>query len=279
MKQKFKLIDNDEWLLPVADAVAERYERYLSGSKQIKDSYGSISKFADGYKYYGINFDKEKDGWYYREWAPNAIQLYFFGDFNQWNRFSHPMKRNEKGDWEIFLDRTTFENTFIHKSKVKVLVHSDRGRHERIPVYITRVVQDEKTPNFSGQIWMPKKKKRVRKGRKKFDVRTIKTPLIYECHVGMAQEKDGVGTYTEFADIVLPRIEKAGYNIIQLMAIAEHPYYGSFGYHVSNFFAASSRFGTPEDLVYLIDTAHNMGIGVIMDLVHSHTVKNSLRME
>ena len=92
----------------------------------------------------------------------------------------------------------------------------------------------------------------------------------------MAQDAEKVGTYTEFKDNILPRIASAGYNAIQIMAIQEHPYYGSFGYHVSSFFAPSSRCGTPEELKELIDTAHQMGISVIMDIVHSHAVKNEV---
>ena len=97
--------------------------------------------------------------------------------------------------------------------------------------------------------------------------------MIYEAHIGMATSSEKVGTYREFTENVLPVIIKAGYNTIQLMAIQEHPFYGSFGYHVSSFFAASSRYGTPEDLKELIDTAHAAGLRVIMDLVHSHSVQ------
>lgn len=97
---------------------------------------------------------------------------------------------------------------------------------------------------------------------------------IYEAHVGMGSEDPKVGSYREFADTVLPRIKALGYNVVQLMAIMEHAYYGSFGYHVTSFLAPSSRFGTPEDLKYLVDTAHGLGLVVIMDLVHSHAAKN-----
>ncbi len=98
--------------------------------------------------------------------------------------------------------------------------------------------------------------------------------LIYEAHTGMAQERQGVGTYREFSDRILPLIKEEGYNAVQLMAVAEHPYYGSFGYHVSSLFAPSSRFGTPEELKALVDRAHALGLRVIMDLVHAHYVKN-----
>lgn len=92
----------------------------------------------------------------------------------------------------------------------------------------------------------------------------------------MAQEEERIGNYNEFRKKILPRIAKDGYNAIQIMAIQEHPYYGSFGYHVSSFFAPSSRFGTPDELKQLIDEAHALGIAVIMDIVHSHAVKNEV---
>lgn len=97
---------------------------------------------------------------------------------------------------------------------------------------------------------------------------------IYEAHVGMSSAEEKVNSYRDFADHVLPRIKALGYNCVQLMAIMEHAYYGSFGYHVTSFLAPSSRFGTPEDLKYLVDTAHSMGLLIIMDLVHSHAAKN-----
>ena len=172
----------------------------------------------------------------------------------------------------IVSDETVYKERFAHQSLVKVLVHSDLGWQERIPAYIRRVVKDETTHNFTGQVWLPPQK---------FDwegdrpATVLKEPLlIYECHPGMAQEKPGIGTYAEFAEYIIPYIKNSGYNTIQMMAVAEHPYYASFGYHVSNFFAVSSRFGTPENLKYLVKKAHQQGLAVIMDVVQSHTVKN-----
>ncbi len=151
-----------------------------------------------------------------------------------------------------------------------MIVHRPGGQGERLPAYATRVVQDPVSHLFSAQVWDPATKYKWQVEKFKPDTRPL---LIYECHIGMAQEKEDVGTYAEFRDLILPRIAADGYNAIQIMAIQEHPYYGSFGYHVSNF-AASSRFGTPEDLKSLIDRAHELGIAVIMDIVHSHAVKN-----
>lgn len=267
-----KLVKDDPWLKPAEEEIRNRMSRYGSRMEQIRNAAGSLKKFAEAYHYFGITYDTKKKGWYYREWAPNAQDIYLFGDFNNWQRYTHRLTKNAYGIWEIFLDEATYKDRFVHQSLIKVLVHSDDGWHERIPAYINRVVQDKATTNFSGQLWFPKRKFDWEGDR--FDIGSLGELLIYECHVGMAQEKEEVGTFVEFADYVLPYIKNSGYNTIQLMAIAEHPYYASFGYHVSNFFAVSSRFGTPEELKYLIRKAHEQGLAVIMDLVHSHTVKN-----
>ncbi|MGV3539008.1 MAG: alpha amylase C-terminal domain-containing protein, partial [Rufibacter sp.] len=152
------------------------------------------------------------------------------------------------------------------------VIGADGSARDRISPFAFRAIQDPDTYDFSGQVWCPEKT--FTWSDKAFTIKDITQPLIYECHVGMAQEKHGVGTYREFADNILPRIKETGYNCLQIMALAEHPYYGSFGYHVSNFFAPTSRFGTPEDLKYLINEAHKMGLAVIMDLIHAHAVKN-----
>lgn len=266
------IVEKDPWLLPAKDLVVDRINRFSYKFNQLTSHYGSLENFAYAYNFLGINFDEARNGWHYREWAPEAYGLYLAGDFNNWNSHSHPLKRIENGVWEIFLEYELYKDTFTHGSKIKVWVDASNGFLPRIPAYITKVIQDEDTKNFSGQLWFPKK-----------DTTTLpvthvpELPLyIYECHVGMAQETEGVGSYRDFADKILPWIRSLGYNTIQLMAIQEHPYYGSFGYHVSNFFAPSSRFGSPEDLKYLINKAHSMGLTVIMDLVHSHTVKNLL---
>ncbi|MGC8865941.1 MAG: alpha-amylase family glycosyl hydrolase [Bacteroidales bacterium] len=270
--RRLQLVKDDPWLEPVEEEVFNRYMRYKSRLSQITAQYGSLLRFADAHNYFGIHFSKKDKGWYYREWAPRARDLYFMGDFNHWDRHSHHMTCLESGVWEIFLPYDQYKDRFVHGSRVKVLVHGNNGWYERIPVYIRRVVQDENTKDYAGQLWFPSNPFDWQGD--KYRIPTDEPPLIYECHVGMAQEEPRVGTYREFADNVLPHVKACGYNMIQVMAIAEHPYYGSFGYHVSNFFAPSSRFGTPEDLKYMIRKAHEMGIGVIMDVVHSHTVKN-----
>ncbi len=270
--KKLKIVKEDPWLEPVEKEVFDRYQRYINRLNEITSQWGSLLKFANAHNYLGIQYSKKDKGWYYREWAPRAFDLYLMGDFNNWDRFSHHLEKKDNGIWEIFLPYDLYKDKFIHGSKVKVLVHGRNGWHERIPVYIRRVVQDPNTKDFTGQLWFPAHPYDWEGDN--YRISGKEAPYIYECHIGMAQEEPRIGTYREFADNILPHIKTCGYNMIQIMAIAEHPYYGSFGYHVSNFFAPSSRFGTPEDLKYLIHKAHLMGLGVIMDIVHSHTVKN-----
>ena len=259
---------------PYAEVIQRRHDRYQVALQAITNYAGSIVEFASSHEYYGIQVDPIRKGWTYREWAPHAQALYLIGDFNGWNRTSHPLRKNLRGDWEIFLPQSQYQEVFVHGSKLKVrVIGANNSDLDRIPAYIRRVVQDEETKDFAGQLWFPEQA--FSWTDQKFALKkSASMPLIYECHVGMAQEKEGVGTYLEFEKNILPRIQAAGYTAIQLMAVMEHPYYGSFGYHVSNFFAPSSRFGTPEELKSLINAAHRMGIAVIMDLVHSHAVKN-----
>jgi len=198
--------------------------------------------------------------------------MFLCGDFNDWNKYEYPLRRNNFGVWETFIPDAGTSPKIRHKDTVKVLVRSSIGEHFKIPAYIRRAIQDEQSKNFTGQVWIDQTSVLDQDN---FSFTDHDNLLIYECHVGMAQEKEGVGSYTEFRENILPRIKEAGYNAIQLMAIQEHPYYGSFGYHVSNFYAPSSRFGTPEELKKLILAAHEMDIAVILDIVHSHTVKNT----
>ena len=265
------IVERDEWLQPVADKIADRHQRYQNRMEAIAEQAGTIVDYANGYRYYGWQYDDTLCGWWFREWLPEAYDVFIFGDFNSWQRTQLRLDKDRNGVWSIFLPEAMYGHLLTHGSLYKLHVHGKNGWHDRIPAYATRVVQDEESKNYTAQFWIPQP---FEWHDQKFDAKSIGDLLIYETHIGMAQEKEGVGTYNEFTELVLPRIKQAGYNAIQIMAIAEHPYYGSFGYHVSNFFAPSSRFGTPEELKHLIDTAHSMGIAVIMDLVHAHYVKN-----
>lgn len=265
-----ELIKNDPYLEPYETAIRGRYEFALATEKRLtRQGKSTLSDFASGYLYFGLH--RTQDGWVFREWAPNATALYLVGDFNDWQELStYQAHRIEgTGNWELQLPLDAIQ----HGQLYKMHVYWNGGKGERVPAWATRVVQDTKTSIFSAQVWSPETDYEW----KDEEYKAVSGPLfIYECHIGMAQDAEKVGTYKEFKENVLPRIVADGYNCIQIMAIQEHPYYGSFGYHVSSFFAPSSRFGTPEELKDLIDTAHQHGIAVIMDIVHSHAVKNEL---
>lgn len=267
-KTPLKILDLDPWLAPYEDDLRARRKKFREDKKRLLDGEASLSQFANAHLYFGFHFSKE--GCVYREWAPAAEALFLMGDFNGWNENSHPLTQKEEGVWEIVLPP---DCSPAHLSLVKTLVWKEGRRHERIPLYIRRVHQDPSNFTFAGQIWEPGKK--FRWTDKKFALSKRTPLLIYEAHIGMAQEKEGIGSFREFADHILPRIQHSGYNCIQLMAIMSHPYYASFGYHVANFFAVSSWFGTPDELKYLINKAHSMGIAVLMDIVHSHAAKNT----
>lgn len=268
--QQLKIIKDDPWLGEFENAIVGRHQHAIDKINELTQG-GKItmSDFATGYLYFGLH--KTDTGWVFREWAPNATDIYLIGDFNNWTENpKYRLKRIKDSDnWEIKLR----EKSIKHGDLYKLKVYWNGGCGERIPAWVRRVVQDDQTKIFSAQVWAPAQPYVWKK--KTFRPNTSPL-LIYECHVGMSQDAEKVGTYNEFRENVLPRVVADGYNCIQIMAIQEHPYYGSFGYHVSSFFAASSRFGTPEELKQLIDEAHKMGIAVIMDIVHSHAVKNEV---
>ena len=265
------IVASDPYLEPYEAAIRGRHEHALWKIGQLtRNGRQTLSDFANGYKYFGLH-KVPRGGWVFREWAPTATDIYLVGDFNNWTEDEkYRCKRIEgTGNWELKLPAKAMKHGQLYKMHVKW----DGGEGERIPAWCQRVVQDEVTKIFSAQVWAPKTPYQWKKKNFKANTNPL---LIYECHVGMGQDAEKVGTYTEFKDNVLPRVAKDGYNCIQVMAIQEHPYYGSFGYHVSSFFAPSSRFGTPEELKALIDAAHQMGISVVMDIVHSHAVKNEV---
>lgn len=270
MAKQLNILRNDPWLEPYAPAIEGRHEDVLRKLNQLTaNTDGSLTDFANAYKYYGLHH-LPNGGWIFREYAPNATAIYLIGTFNDWTPSEDYALQNIGGGvWEISLNRDALHDGDMYK----MFVEWDGGSGERIPAYATCVVQDEDTKIFSAQVYAPKKPYKFKVKNFQPDVDPL---LIYECHIGMAQQEEKVGSYEEFRKNTLPRIAKDGYNAIQIMAIQEHPYYGSFGYHVSSFYAPSSRFGTPDDLKRLIDDAHSMGIAVIMDIVHSHAVKNEV---
>ncbi len=269
-KQHELFFANDPMLMQYRDAIQGRHDYYLKRLERLTGSKrGKLSAFANGYDYYGLH--PTIDGrWVFREWLPYATHVCLIGDFNEWQETeTFTLKRiNAHGDWEVIVPRDAIH----HKQLYRMKVYWADGCGERLPAWTTRAVQDSETLLFSAQVWKPDQPFQP----KCHNFKPRREPLfIYEAHIGMSSTEERVSTYDEFRLNVLPRIVRLGYNTLQLMAIQEHPYYGSFGYHVSNFFAPSSRFGTPEQLKQLIDEAHQQGIAVIMDIVHSHAVKNT----
>ncbi len=262
---EYKIFERDPFLLPFKNDIELRMENYRKTKERILQGEKSLNEFANAHEYFG--FHRQNNGWIYREWAPNANEVYLTGDFNDWRWLDHPLKKLENGVWEIFLEG---KDALYNGCHVKAIIKSGDKLLERIPLYIRRVEQNPVDYSWCGVICdEPAYKWRNNSFKPK------KNLFIYECHIGMAQEQERVGSYAEFTKNILPRVKKAGYNVLQIMAIMEHPYYGSFGYQVSNFFATSSRLGTPNELKELIDKAHSMGIAVLLDVVHSHAVKNT----
>ena len=263
---KLKIMEYDPSLKPYRQDLELRMKNYEHTKKKLLKPGQNLADFANGHLFYG--FHRTDEGWYYREWAPGADEMYLTGDFNFWNRRSHKMKRKEGGVWEIFLPG---RDTLKDGQRVGAIVVKDGRELDRIPAYATRVIQDPQTTAWSAQLHVPEKPFQWTDA----GFKPEKKLFIYECHIGMAQEEGKIGSYDEFRVNILPRIRALGYNTIQIMAIMEHPYYASFGYQVTNFFAASSKFGTPEELKALIDAAHAMGIAVLLDVVHSHCAPNT----
>ena len=265
-EHSYKIFEIDPYLIPYRKDIDLRMNNYKSKKKELLGKRGKLTDFANGHHYFGLH--RTDTGWVYREWAPAAEAMFLTGDFNNWDTYAVPMNRLENGVFEVILDGC--DKLYPGQKFQAIVIHNGKTLR-RIPSYATRVVQDPNTYLWCAEVedtfedfpWTDN------------DFTRDKTPLIYECHIGMAQEKGAVGSYEEFRKYTLPRIKELGYNTIQIMAIMEHPYYGSFGYQVSNFFAASSRYGTSHELKTLINTAHEMGIAVLLDVVHSHAVKNT----
>ena len=263
----YKILKIDPFLAKFEDDINLRMNCYNQKRKELVGEDGDLVAFANGHKYFGIH--PTEKGWVYREWAPAAEKMYFTGEFNNWDIYGCPMNKLDNGVWEVELEG---KDTLKKGQRIQAVVIHNGETLRRIPTYATRVIQDPETITWCAVVddamyddfkWTDSKFK------------PAATPYIYECHIGMSQEEGSIGTYRQFKENVLPRIKDLGYNTIQIMAIMEHPYYGSFGYQVSNFFAASSKYGEAQDLKDLVNTAHKMGITVLLDVVHSHAVKNT----
>ncbi len=264
-----RLLSKDPYLTPYKKTIRRRLLKTMETESRLTQGQRGLTDFSAGHEYFGMHFQNNE--WVFHEWAPYATRIYLIGDMTNWEEKKdfalHRITQN--GDWEIRLS----QNKLKHGDHYRLRIHWPGGEGDRIPAYSRRVVQDPDTLIFNAQVWSPPEPYHW----KHIDFQPPPASMfVYEAHVGMAQEEEKVGSYKEFTTHILPRIVTSGYNTLQLMAIQEHPYYGSFGYQVSSFFAASSRFGTPEELKELIDTAHASGLRVIMDLVHSHGVSNEV---
>ncbi len=265
---KYKLLKYDPYLTPYEKDIVLRMDLFKKKREELLgDSCKNLSDFANGHHYFGIH--KTKNGWVYREWAPAAEKMFFTGDFNSWDIYALPMNPIGNGVFEVFIEG---KDTIKIGDKIQAIVIHNGETLRRIPSYATRVVQDRET-----QLWCAEIDDALFEDFKWTDQKfsPCTTPFIYECHIGMSGEDYGIASYNYFTENVLKRIKKSGYNTIQIMAIMEHPYYASFGYQVTNFFAPSSKFGTAHDLKNLINTAHKMGITVLLDVVHSHACPNT----
>ena len=263
------LLERDPYLKPYEKDLRRRFARITKTEKMLTGDKISLADFASGHEYFGLHFYRNE--WIFREWAPNADAIYLIGDMTNWQeKKKFALERiNSEGVWEIRLP----SDAMGHEDLYRLRIHWPGGQGDRIPAYSRRVVQDPDTLIFNAQVWFPRSPYIW----KCTDFQPSKDALlVYEAHVGMAQEDEKISSFREFTLRILPRIVDAGYNTLQLMAIQEHPYYGSFGYQVSNFFAVSSRFGPPEAFKELVDTAHALGLRVIMDLIHSHGVSNEV---
>nr|GEU98143.1 1,4-alpha-glucan-branching enzyme 1, chloroplastic/amyloplastic-like isoform X1 [Tanacetum cinerariifolium] len=270
--KNLRIMELDPGLKPYKDHLEYRMERFTEQKLLIDQNEGSLEEFAKGYLKFGLN--REEGNVVYREWAPAAEEAQLIGDFNGWDGSNHKMEKNQFGVWTIKIPDVNGTSAIPHNSRVKFRFKHNGVWVDRIPAWIKYAIVDssEFAAPYDGVYWDPPASERY-----EFNYpRPPKpdAPRIYEAHVGMSSSEPKVNSYREFADNVLPRIHANNYNTVQLMAIMEHSYYGSFGYHVTNFFAVSSRSGTPEDLKYLIDKAHGLGIQVLMDVVHSHVSNN-----
>lgn len=268
MTNPIATLEDDPFLDPYRDVLLRRRKHARETERRLTVKGEGLLDFASGHEFFGLH--RNPGGWTFREWAPAAEAIFLVGPFSGWTEQEQYALERIDGDgtWQIELS----EKELKHGDLYRLSMRWPGGRGDRIPAYARRVVQDAETKIFNAQVWNPE----IPYSWEHERPRRVSFPLIYEAHIGMAQERYGVGTYVEFRDEILPRIVDAGYATLQLMAVLEHPYYASFGYHVSSFFAASSRFGTPEEFKSLVDRAHGYGISVITDLVHSHSVRNEV---
>ncbi len=275
----------DAELSPYVDALLQRRDRFAAEIARIREQYGSLQNYADLHLTLGMHTITTDDGRRYRrlrEWMPAATALWLATDrlkFQRWAKYAF-RRVTPEGLWELDVP----EEELPHGAYMELRVlpdaagASDGRPQRRVPAFARWVEQDAQVPEqWCARVWDPATPYTFRHDD---HPRNLEFPRIYEAHVGIAQPYVGrtqhsVGSYAAFARDILPRIRDAGYTVVQLMGIPEHPLYKSFGYQVSNYFAPSSRFGLPDDFKALVDEAHRLGLAILLDITHSHAAPNT----
>lgn len=216
-----------------------------------------------------LNIDGQP-GAYFAVWAPDAEQVFVIGDFNGWDRTSHPLRpRGQSGIWEGFIPRLGKGD--IYKYHIasryrgyKVDKADPFAYYHETPPKTASVVWDLDYA-WGDQKWMKKRRKH----------NTLDAPIaIYEVHLGswrrVPEENNRPLTYREMAPLLAEYVKGMGFTHVEFLPVMEHPFYGSWGYQITGYFAPTSRYGTPQDFMYLVDYLHQHDIGVILDWVPSH---------
>src|SRR5437868_4513846 len=231
---------------------------------RIYDKFGAHLRTLDGER-----------GVYFAVWAPNAQRVSVVGDFNNWDGRVHPMRRLlGAGVWELFLPGVGEHAHYkfeIRTQRGGLLLKSDPfAFFNQHGIETSSLVYDLERYQWSDHEWMRSRAERD----------LPNSPLsIYEVHLGSWRRRADQGnrflSYLEFAETLLPYVLEMGYTHMELLPITEHPFEGSWGYQVTNYYAPTSRFGTPDELRHFIDACHQAGIGVIMDWVPAHFPKDA----
>ena len=210
------------------------------------------------------------NGCYFAVWAPNAERVSLVGDFNGWNPSTHPLKaKGSTGIWETFVPG--IGKGTLYKFHIESRFNGYRADKadpfalfNEIPPKSASIVWDLEY-DWQDRDWVAGRQQKNRLDR----------PMaIYEIHLGSWRRVAGEGnrslSYRELAPLLADYVEQLGYTHVELLPVMDHPFFGSWGYQITGYFAPSGNFGTPQDLMFLIDTLHQRGIGVILDWVPSH---------
>ena len=247
---------------------------------KINDERPPLDRFLQGenahaYEFLGshfVNWDN-RDGVVFRVWAPNALSVSVVGDFNNWNWDSDFMYRiSESGVWELFIEGVKEYDSY--KYCVETPWHERRLKTDPYAFHCqTRPDNASRVYEINGYEWNDDEWLKYKK-----DNNHLYQPInVYEINAGSWRKyEDGnVFSYRKLAEELIPYVKKMGYTHIEFMPLTEFPYDGSWGYQVTGYFAATSRYGTPKDLMYFIDKCHQEGIGVILDWVPAHFPKDA----